>query len=123
MSDRSLESAMKLQERVKGFEGILNSIESLDDRKRALWREIYENAITDRVNAYTLFVELHGFVKGDPNLHAIQGPLLAKYLERMSKSTDQMIRLAELIAEAEKISEAINPEDIYGATQQIRGTK
>ena len=41
------------------------------------------------------------------------GPTLSKYLERMNKSNDQLIKLAELIAKEEERSEALDPEDIF----------
>ncbi len=38
-------------ERVKTFSTLLDSIESLSDKKKALWKEIYANACIDRHNA------------------------------------------------------------------------
>lgn len=118
---KGLEDVMQLQEKVKAFEGLLSSIESLGDKKKALWKEIYENAITDRINAYTLFVELHEFCKDDSTQHAVQGPQLAKYLERMGKCTDQLIKLAELIAAAEARQQGVDQEEIYGMSRGLKG--
>ena len=44
--------------------------------------------------------------------HVLNGPLMSKYLERMSKSNDQILRLAELIAKEEPDGE-INMDDIF----------
>lgn len=115
-----LKQVLNVEDKVKSFQGLLDSIESLEDKKKALWKEIYENAVTDRVNAYQLFVELHNIVKNDNAQHAIQGPQLAKYLERMSRSTDQLIKLAELIAEAERAGEALNPDEIYSHSRMLK---
>jgi hypoxanthine-guanine phosphoribosyltransferase len=41
------------------------------------------------------------------------GPTLSKYLERMNKSNDQLIKLAELIAKEEERAESVDPEDIF----------
>lgn len=109
----------KLQSKIKSFDGLLDEIENLGDKKKSLWKEIYENAVTDRANAYTLFVELHTHVRGDPTQHAIQGPQLAKYLERMGKCTDQLIRLVELITEAELASQGVNPDEIYDRSKRF----
>jgi hypothetical protein len=38
---------------------------------------------------------------------------MAKYLERMSKSNDQILRLAEIIDKAESKESEINPDDIF----------
>jgi hypothetical protein len=39
------------------------------------------------------------------------GPIMSKYLERMSKSNDQILRLAELISKEEKVT--IDPDAIF----------
>ena len=109
-----------MSNKMKKFKELLDNIESLEDKKKALWLEIYENAITDRMNSHTLFIELHDVVANDPTQHAIQGPQLAKYIERMSRSTDQLIKLAELIAEAEKKAGEINGEEIFSSTKKGR---
>lgn len=119
-TEKSLSGVTDLSQKVKQFNELLTSIENLEEKKKALWIEIYENAITDRVNGYVLFTELHKIVKADATQHAIQGPQLAKYLERMGKCTDQLIRLAELVAEAEKANEHIDSNEIYGAQQRPR---
>jgi hypothetical protein len=105
------------EERVKEFNNLLQSIESLQDKKKALWLEIYENAITDRQNAYFVYTELLKKVIDNTAEHAIHGTTIAKYLERMSKSNDQIIKLAELIAEAEGKSEALSQDEIYQCMQ------
>ena len=84
-----------------------------EDKKKLLWKEIYENALNDRENAYVLFTDLLQQSQGNAANHAMFGPIMSKYLERMSKSNDQILRLAELIAKAEEASSAINPDDIF----------
>ena len=49
--------------------------------------------------------------------HATIGSVMTKYLERMCKSNEQILRLAELIAKAEEESAKINPEDIFSEIQ------
>ena len=44
-----------IQEKIKDFSGLLDQIDGVSDKKKKLWREIYENAVTDRQNAYILF--------------------------------------------------------------------
>jgi hypothetical protein len=42
--------------------------------------------------------------------------MLVKYLERMGKCTEQLIRLAEMIDDADRNTSA--PEDMYDAIQE-----
>lgn len=106
--------------KLHNFSQLLDEIESLTDKKRFLWKEIYENAITDRTNAYTLFVELHTFCKDDSTQHAVQGPQLAKYLERMGKCTDQLIKLAEMIADAEARQQGFDENEIFAGVRSLK---
>jgi len=100
-------------ERIKDFSSLLTQIDSLSDKKRKLWLEIYENAISDRQNSYAMFSQLVKIVQGKSSEHAIHGKTIATYIERMSKANEQLIKLAELIAKAEKADEDINPDDMY----------
>jgi CO dehydrogenase/acetyl-CoA synthase beta subunit len=104
-----------VDERVHEFNNLLEGIDNLDDKKKALWKEIYENAVTDRQNAYLVYTELLKKVLGNAAEHAIHGATIAKYLERMSKSNDQIIKLAELIAAEQEKAEKINKDDLYTA--------
>jgi len=112
ISDRSL------QEKVKDFSTLLKQIESIDDKKKQLWKEIYENAICDRQNAYIMFVKLVMIVQDKSTEHAVHSRALSSYIERMSKANDQLIKLAELVARAETASEVIDPDEVFN---KIRG--
>ena len=107
ISDRSI------QEKVKDFSVLLNQIETANDKKKQLWKEIYENAICDRQNAYIMFVKLVMIVQDKSTEHAVHGRSLSSYIERMSKANEQLIKLAELVAKAEAASEAIDPDDVF----------
>lgn len=103
---------------LKSFDELLNSISSLEDKKRALYKTIYAQALTDRNNAYMVFTDLYKNVHGEAAGHAIHGQTIAKYLERMSKCTDQLLKLVEILASAEekqRKSEEDGPEDIYNS--------
>jgi hypothetical protein len=110
------------QVQLKVFGDLLNSLDKSLDKKKQLWKQIYENAITDRKNAYLVFADLYVGVHSKPAEHAIHGPTLAKYMERMSKSTDQLLKLAELVAAAEdkvpqEMDERLSDEDVYSSIQ------
>ena len=53
----ALDKVKKIEEKTKKFEEMLSELVSSGDRKKLLWKEIYENANLDRQNAYVLFVE------------------------------------------------------------------
>lgn len=107
-----------VEERSRDFGELLKSIESLDDKKRQLWKEIYENAIVDRQNSYVMFSKLVRISKDDSTQHAVHGKTIATFLERMSRSNEQLIKLAELIAKAQSKDESIDPDDMF---EKIRG--
>lgn len=108
------EHVESLEAGLKNFSDLLDSLDSLSDQKKSLWREIYYNAITDRRAAYVLYNDLLPGVVGQAAQHAIHGPIMAKYIERVSRSNDQIIRLAELVAAAQaEENAAMNTNDIF----------
>jgi hypothetical protein len=116
--DKTIENIKERQVKIEKFSDILDALESTEDKKKLLWKEIYENALTDRENAYALFSDLMGQSQGNAANHALFGQIMSKYLERMSKSNDQILRLAELIAKAEQEQGSINPDDIFSKIKE-----
>lgn len=118
------ENVIDIQEvtrkKLNDFTQLLDKIGSLSDKKKQLWKEIYENAISDRQNSYALFSTLVKIAGDKTNEHAVHGRTIATYIERMSKANDQLIKLAELIANAEKADEEMDPEEIFS---QINSSK
>jgi len=88
------------------FVDLLDSINTIDDRLKLLWRQIYENALIDRRNAYMVWADLYLAVHGNPEQHVIHGDHLAKYMERMEKANTQLLKLAELVYKAKDKQEA-----------------
>jgi len=107
----------EIKERVKGFEDLLDSIENIEGKKKQLWKEIYENAFIDRMNAYMLFTDAYTNMQSGTASHVQLGSQLTKYIERMNKSNDQLLKLAELIAKEEEKSTKINPDDLFKEIQ------
>lgn len=114
VSDLEQKSVSQIRE----FTDLLSTLASVEDRTKALWRQIYENAVNDRKNAYIMWVDLYIHVHSNPTEHAVHGQNLARYLERMSKANDQILKLADLVSQAsqEEIETAVSEDDIY---QQI----
>jgi len=111
---KKLEKKLKTtQEKVKDFSVLLDSISSLEDKKKILWKEIYQNALSDRESASSLYTDLFASMQSSTGDHAALGSIMSKYLERMCKSNDQILKLAELIAKEEAESSRIDPDDVF----------
>ena len=103
----------KKENKIKNFADILDTIDSLENKKKMLWKEIYENALEDREKAKLLFNDAYISMQGGVNEHMNIGSVMSKYMERMSKSNDQILKLAELISKEEEKSEAVSEDDIF----------
>ena len=108
-----LKRVKQKEEKIKQFGDLLDSLTSTEDKKKMLWKEIYENAVTDRENAYILFHEVYSIMSQTAAEHISVGPIMNKYLERMNKSNDQILKLADLIAKEEQAAAAIDPNDLF----------
>lgn len=97
----------------QSFELLLKSIDGMEEKKKTLWLDIYENAFQDRMNAYMLFTELYASLSGAKEDHMTLGPALTKYIERMNKANDQLIKLAELISKEEERAESLDPGGLF----------
>lgn len=105
---------LAIETKIRDFSDLLAQIDGVSDKKKKLWREIYENAVTDRQNSYVLFTKLVDIVQDKSTEHAVHGKTLATYIERMSKANDQIIRLAELVSKSEKKDDGeIDPEEMF----------
>ena len=95
------------------FAQILKRIDYASHETKKLWLEIYHNASDDRANAYMLFVDLYQHVANNQQGHLNHGKQISMYLERMNKSNDQLLRLSELVSEAEGEPEDIDADALY----------
>lgn len=101
--------------KIKAFGQLLDDLK-ISNKKKELWKEIYGHAIQDRSYALQMYVNCSNVVIADPTQHAIHGPNIAKYLERMSRTNDQLLKLAELVAAAEEANnevQTMTPDEIY----------
>ena len=96
----------KTENDLLAFVQLLDSIDTVDERLKLLWKQIYENALMDRRNAYVVWTDLFMAVHGNPEQHVIHGDHLAKYMERMEKANVQLLKLAELVYKAKDKQEA-----------------
>ena len=103
----------KTEEKIEEFSDLLDSLTKTEDKKKLLWKESYQNALDDRENANILLVDLMKVSMNNSTNHLQFGTLMAKYLERMSKSNDQILKLAELIAKEQEAAENISDDEIF----------
>lgn len=102
--------------KIAKFQKLLDNISTLEDKRKTLWLDVYTNAIQDREYAFQMYRHLTGFVASDPNQHALHGPNMAKYMERMSRANDQLLKLAELVGSAidkDIESKTVTKDDLY----------
>lgn len=111
---KGMDSLETVAQKVKMFSELLDSLTELDDKKKLLWKEIYDNAVNDRNLADMLFTDSWQRMNGPNALtHEVVGSTMSKYLERMCKSNEQILRLAELIQKAEEKASKIDPEELF----------
>jgi hypothetical protein len=107
-----------VEKKFKQFSEVLEKIEHADSKKKILWKEIYENAVTDRQNAHILFVEAYTSMGTGSSEHMSLGPTLTKYIERMNKANEQIIKLAELISKSESEHNNIDADELFSKIQE-----
>jgi hypothetical protein len=111
--EKALDKDRILQQKVKNFTELLDSLTELDDKRKILWKEIYQNAIDDRDRAGTLFTNATLTMDNASSTHVSLGSTMTKYLERMSKSNEQILRLAEMIVKIEEKEKKVDIDVLY----------
>jgi hypothetical protein len=112
--DSNLDKLTQATKKVEAFKELLDSLNEIDSKKKILWKEIYDNAVNDRNLADMLFTDSWQRMNGPNALsHESIGATMSKYLERMCKSNEQILRLAELIQKAEEKSSKIDSDDLW----------
>jgi len=111
---KRLEDQEKKYNKLQNFSDILDNLSTTEEKKKLLWKEIYENALEDREKAKILFNDCYqSMASATIADHVSAGQVMSKYLERMSKSNDQILKLAELIANAEEKQETISEDEVF----------
>ena len=110
---KKIDQNSKKEAQLKNFSDILDSLSSTEDKKKMLWKEIYENAVEDREKAKMLFNDAYVSMVGGINEHMNIGATMSKYLERMCRSNDQILKLVELISKEEEKLETVSNDDIF----------
>ena len=61
-------------------------------------------------------------ITADPEKHILYGTTVSKYLERMAKSNDQLVKLAELMQKSDIVAEEedIDLDDVYSKMDTVK---
>ena len=107
-------------EDLNDFSLLLDSITTIDEKLKMLWKQIYSNSLEDRRNAHLIWLDLYTIVMGNPEQHVVHGDHLSKYLERMEKANTQLLKLAELVYKAKEKQEADELPSSGNLFQQLK---
>jgi len=110
--------AKKQSSTMYDFEALLDKSKNTDEKKRLLWKQIYRHAIEDRSTANALFVSAYATMGQTSTDHLAMGVTLVKYLEKMTKSNQQLLELSALISKDEEQLSNIDSDDMF---QRIEG--
>jgi hypothetical protein len=110
----------KIEKKLKRFSDLLNEIGESDSKLGSMWLEVYENAHHDRAHANQLFDSVFEEIKLNPANHAVYGAQASKYLERLCKSNEQILKLAELVQKSYDNETQINPDEIFSRIEQAK---
>lgn len=121
VSSSSSNLSDKKHDLLKEFDELLDSISAVGTKEKILWRQIYENAITDRANANLCFLDIYPHMRGELDNHMQVGMQAVQYLTRMEKSNEQLIKLSTILQKAlekEVVEDLIDHDDIFAQIKE-----
>ena len=89
-------------------------------------KKALDNIEADRLVTRDLLEDAMGYLAKDEARHRDIGMTLAKYVETLQRSTEQMVKVATLIAKEEKKEEGITQEemeDLFSAIAEEKNVK
>jgi len=119
-SDDLIRGEQELADKLGAFSEMLNDIPSLDTKLRVIWEEVYQNAVKDRAAANMQMLSLisGANLAGSGTSYALEletAPAIVKYLERMAKSTDQLLDLARRIEDHMGSDDEFDEDELYNS--------
>jgi hypothetical protein len=105
------------KELVTMFNGMVRLAEHVDPKQKFLWQRIFKNAIDDRRIASVLLMDLYINTVQDADKHVMHGDLLSKYMERMEKANQQIIKLSEIVQKAIDVA----PAPVHDEEKELLG--
>jgi len=116
--EKLLEKNKRSKKRIESFKEVMQELSGADPQKMSLWVEIYDNASGDRTIASALFTQAFTLLGSSSSDHASMGPILVKYLERMSKSNEQLLTLAQIVAKEVEKKVSMDTNDIFSQIEE-----
>lgn len=96
--------------KLDNFDFLLKEMQKLSEKEKNLWKEIYDNAISDRNSADVLYTNLYMDIQRKPvderfASYTLASKLFNDILTRMERSNAQLITLASMIREVREKEE------------------
>ena len=111
--EQKMSEVDKQIDNLSNFEKEIQKLKGVEERKKILWQQIYRNAVDDRSGALMLFTEAYSCMGKSATDHVAMGGTLVKYLEKMTKSNQQLIDLSLLMSKDEEQSVNMDPDDLF----------
>ena len=80
--EKLLDKNKTVEAKVEVFRKMLDSLEQTDQKKKALWKEIYENAVSDRERASILFTEAYKTMGAAATDHVAVSVIASDHISR-----------------------------------------
>ena len=78
-----------------------------------------QNIESDRATTSALLVDAMIYLKKNEENHKSVGPIVAKYLETLQRSNEQLVKIASLVQKKQKIDNSITDYDKNEIFEQI----
>ena len=78
-----------------------------------------QNIESDRATTSALLVDAMIYLKKNEENHKSVGPIVAKYLETLQRSNEQLVKIASLLQKKQKIDNSITDYDKNEIFEQI----
>jgi hypothetical protein len=111
--DKKMSEVKRQSDDLSNFEIEVEKLKNVESRKKILWQQIYRNAVDDRSSALALFTECYASMGKTATDHVAMGSVLVKYLEKMTKSNQQLIDLSVIMSKDEEQSHGVDPDDLF----------
>lgn len=113
-------------ERMITFSDLLSTIKTIDEKEKTIWKEVYNNAITDYEEACACFHKaMFSIISQTKNEEAFQqlviaNKLISDLLTRREKSNAQLIKLIEMLQAIKATEAAIDENSMFDRLDEIR---
>lgn len=116
--DDVAEEAARSTALVPEFDDLLLVATDIEPKLKALWTQVYRNAVEDRERAGVFLLDLQRTLTGaDADKHSLHGPQAVRYLERIGRANEQLLKLAEQVRVYREEHSDVTEDDILDRIQ------